>query len=261
MVVLLIRASQVAFPPTGELGIGIKVEKDGLVVVNQIKTVKGYAELTGVALSPGDILVAVDRRPVVDQPFSEVMRLLQETKATRPTQLDFLHVDAYVSADDAVDQWLQYRHNKYPTEGEFDVYFAPYQLTGIRLVESYLMTNPLKLAHVDNAIYASLQQSDHALVDRLLNKVIVRIGTHSVLGAPVPEVTALLYDPATFPKDIWLASADDLKEDYHVLRLTEEAQLIWFCFVPEELMMEVPAVSYAACSRDSNEDLHSAVTG
>lgn len=124
---------------------------------------------------------------------------------------------------------------------------------GIRLSESYLMTNPLQLAHVDSAMASALAVwNPLAQLEDLVSTVLVRIGEHSVLGAPVKEVTQLLQDPASFPKELWLARLDNLQDDYFTVTLLSEAQLVYFCFVPVEVMMEVPVVCLA--SRSPIED-------
>lgn len=183
------------------------------------------------------------------KPFSQVMRLLHDSKQTRPTHLEFLSVDYYEAREGAVGKWMTRQDTSgFVHEGEFDVDFEPQQPTGIRFAESYLMTNPLKLAHIEDAIFDAVQSTDRAVMRKLVHMVLVRVDSHSVLGAPVNEVTALMHDVETssFPKDLWLASADDLQEDYTVLTIKHAEQLKWLCFVPIEMMMEVPSVSFAA---------------
>lgn len=197
--------------------------------------------------------------------------LLRESKQTRPTHLEFLSVDYYDSRVDAVAKWserhkLQHQHQH---EGEFDVDFEPQQPTGLRFTKSYMMAHPLKLTHIDNVLYSALHLQEHAAVCKLLqNTVLVGIGSQSVLGAPVSEVTALLRQTTSegtnvtpsFPKSLWLASAENLDDDYVVLTISSLEQLRWLSFVPIEMMMEVPAVSFAAKAVSQTANQQSAVT-
>lgn len=197
--------------------------------------------------------------------------LLRESKQTRPTHLEFLSVDYYDSRADAVAKWserykLQHQHQH---EGEFDVNFEPQQPTGLRFTESYVIAHPLKLTHIDDLLYSALHLQEHAAVCKLLeNTVLVRIGSQSVLGAPVSEVTALLRQTTSedtdmtpsFPKALWLASAENLDDDYVVLTIFSLEQLKWLSFVPIEMMMEVPAVSFAAKAMSQTAKQQSAAT-
>lgn len=208
-----------------------------------------------------------DHEPVLDKGFQQVMTVLHESKHTRPTHLEFLSVDYYAARAGAVAKWTErHRHLRQHQEGEFDVDFAPLQPTGLRFTESYVMASPLRLTHIDEALLKKtvLPLHEHAQVRKpLLNMVLVRIGAQSVLGAPVGEVTALLLREtendgtgatSAFPKALWLASADNLDEDYVVLTLAHIEQLKWLHFEPMEMMMEVPAVSFAAKSVTSPVD-------
>jgi hypothetical protein len=204
------------------------------------------------------VLVAIDDAPITELSFADVMRQLHATAATRPTRLEFVSVDRFQSADGAVAKWCQRqsfaaRDEDDPRlrEGEFEVSFAPQQPTGLRFSESYLMTTPLKLAHVETALLSALGlRSRHR--DALVNTLLVRIDCDSVLGAPVDDVLAQLYDRDAFPKTLWLAQVDRLQSDYQVVTLTTREQLKWFCFVPCEIMMEVAVVSYAALATTSD---------
>ncbi|KAF1334247.1 hypothetical protein FI667_g2289, partial [Globisporangium splendens] len=171
-----------------------------------------------------------DHQPVCGKSFAEVMALLHASAHTRPTRLEFLSVDYFDAGSTAVDSWLADQQQQTtgntasagmwcaPREGEFDIVFASQQPTGLRFTESYVMTNLLKLAHIDDALFNALQSPDDRRVMRaLLHTVLVRVDAHCVLGAPVNEVTALIVD-----------------------------QLKWLCFVSIEMMMEVPCVSFAA---------------
>lgn len=186
---------------------------------------------------------------MVGQSFAEIMHTLRNSTQTRPTQLDLLHVESGRRTADVVSEWLEHQTAGHRLEGEFDVDFRPHQRMGIRLSETYLMTNPLQLAGVNSAMASALAVwNPLARVDDLVSTVLVRIGEHSVLGAPLKDVTQLLQDPVSFPKELWLARLDNLHDDYYVVTLMNEAQLVYFCFVPIEVMMEVPVVCLASKS-------------
>lgn len=247
---------EVIFDEAGDLGISVRVDGDGAVVVSKLLQLRGYAELTCPTLRAGNALVVIDNVPVVDLSFPDVMKKLHATADTRPTRLEFVGVDTYETIENAVSKWQQSQCLIAPSdddlrsrEGEFDVGFRPQQPTGLRFSEGYIMTNPLKLAHVEPALVTASALRGRGKRERLLatltNSILVRLHDDSVLGAPVDDVMALLYDVESFPKTLWLAQPERLQSNFYVVTLTSREQLMWLCFVPIELMMEVPVISYA----------------
>jgi hypothetical protein len=209
----------------------------------------GYAESKCPELEAGDVLVAINNEPVVKKSFDEIMKLLKKSAHSCPTQLTFLHIGSFESAEKAVETWLHDDEEQQEQQAaEFDVVFQPGQAMGIRFTEGYIMTNPLRLQHIERQALEEIDPSQRNTFHALLNQVIVRIGTHFVLGAPIDEVKSLLIKNSNNPIQIWFANPDQLNQDYYILMLQNTKLLKFFSFVPVSIMMEVPSVSFAVCN-------------
>ncbi|TMW62853.1 hypothetical protein Poli38472_005471 [Pythium oligandrum] len=247
---------EVELPGQGDLGISVKVANDGAVIVNQLKPVPGYAELLCPELKGGDVLVSVNEESIVDLPFSEVMKKIRVATDSRPMTLGFLQLDTFENAAVAIEKWQESQDEiNRLRAGEFDVVFASHQSHGLRFTEGYAMINPLKLAHIEDPMLHGLDSLGNTTESELLGSILVRINEESVLGAPSNDVMALLFDPASFPKTLWLADPENAEQDYHILTLPHREHLKWLCFMPVELMMQVPVVSYAALAVDDDGPL------
>ncbi|GLD95405.1 hypothetical protein PINS_up004049 [Pythium insidiosum] len=238
----------------GDLGISVQVNDDGAVTVSQLRRLRGHAETSCPMLQPGDVLVRVDQEDVSEEPFKDVMTRLRQPSTTT---LEFLRVERFDDVAAAVTKWRKaHRDNEH--EGEFDVTFDALQPTGLRFTEGYLMATTLKLAHVEATLLEQCSAVSSSRQDRkrlslsLLGQLLVRVNDDAVLGEPVDDVMALLYDRESFPKTLWLAQPDDSQQDLLVVTLTNCEQLKWLCFVPVEMMLEAPVVSYAALSESSS---------